>query len=203
MFGEGGKREEIVWYSSLVAGGILGSYLAFNHPSQLFVPFCVAGSAPISYFVLVGYWEKRHNISAAIRSWLQHIFFYGFGISMAATLLGGTVVAVNWFLYRLPGKYSNWLSLAVLPIGYSVHYFKRRNLRLYGTIEVIVGVATALGSTVRGTLQPTQGLAIIGAIYVVGRGFNNISEAKQKPKNPNGVAPSQLPLPLVSSDPQN
>lgn len=95
-------------------------------------------------------------------------------------LIGITTAGVNWILYRLPGKYLNWISVGVLPLGYLAHQFKQRRLRWYGIVEILVGFATALGAMSKGSFQPTQGLALIGATYVVARGFNNVADARRK-----------------------
>jgi len=62
----------------------------------------------------------------------------------------------------------------------TAHYFRTRNLRVYGMSEILLGVATAFGVTIESQFQPTQALAIIGATYVVARGFNNVAEARHK-----------------------
>jgi hypothetical protein len=113
------------------------------------------------------------------------------GTYLAAAVVGVVGDGVNNLLYALPGKYLNWMAIAVLPIGYAAHVFKGRNQELYGTIEVLVGFATALGSTSRTDFHAPQGLAILGAVYVVARGFNNVSEARRK--NNSGV--TALPSP--------
>jgi hypothetical protein len=106
--------------------------------------------------------------------------------SLMLGMIAGTGATAMLFeiLWNLPGKYLNWLALAVLPLGYGTYHFKNKNQLLYGTVEVLMGVATALGATARPEFHATQGLTTIGAIYIVARGFNNISEARQKAVGP-------------------
>jgi hypothetical protein len=41
-------------------------------------------------------------------------------------------------------------------------------------------VITAFGTTVKAQWGPTQGLAVLGAIYVVSRGYGNIADGERK-----------------------
>jgi hypothetical protein len=115
-------------------------------------------------------------------------FVFTFPFFIAAIMVGITARTINLFVYQLPGEYMNWLAVGVLPIGYGAHYFRTRNLRVYGMSEILLGVSTAFGVTIRPHFQPTQALTLIGATYVVARGFNNVAEARLKATS--GVEPS-------------
>lgn len=99
-------------------------------------------------------------------------------LSAAAVAFVGKLV--NIILYHLPGQYVNWVAIGVVPLGYLAHRFKSANPLLYGIVEVLVGLATALGATSRTAFGATQALAVIGSTYVVARGFNNVSHAQKQ-----------------------
>jgi hypothetical protein len=127
-----------------------------------------------------------------VRMKFPWIFTFLLGVIASENLVALTAAVLS----SLPGKYLNWLALAVLPIGYGAHYFKKLNQLVYGTVEILVGAATALGSTARPEFHSAQGLTIIGAIYIVARGFNNISEARSKQKtSADKTGLSSLPQP--------
>jgi hypothetical protein len=99
-----------------------------------------------------------------------------------AVAVGGICKGINLLLYHLPGKYENWIACLVFPLGYIAHNFKKVKLFYYGVSEVLVGVGGAFGVTLNQRFGPVQGLAIMSAIYLVARGFNNISDAREKGK---------------------
>lgn len=98
------------------------------------------------------------------------------------------VVGANTLFYRLPGKYFNMIAVAALPVGYFAYRFKRFNQTLYGIVEIMAGVATAFGSTlaVKQEFDAAKGLAVLSAMYVVARGFNNIHDHQNQNRNPDG-----------------
>lgn len=101
-------------------------------------------------------------------------------IELSAVVVAFTGKLLNLLFYRLPGQYVNWIAVAVVPLGYAAHRFKSANQLYYGIIEVLVGLATALAATSRTRFGAVQALAVIGATYVVARGFNNVTDAGKK-----------------------
>jgi hypothetical protein len=92
------------------------------------------------------------------------------------------IIAVlgNAFLGHVPGHHLNWIAFFVWPVGWVAFRFKQFNQKYYGMLEIVVGVSTALGTTMKGAFGLTQGLAVMGAVYVVSRGYSNITEAEKK-----------------------
>jgi hypothetical protein len=188
--------------SGLVLGSAIGAYLAFAH-GNIAIWLAAVMALPTARLLIIEH--KRGLYKRAARSneaprlavfshWFLFVsqFIYAMGISSAIVgLIGTTVDCVS---FRLPGKYVNLMAFAVLPVGYAAHRFKKQNQLRYGVVEVLTGMATAIGATARTEFQPTQALAIIGAIYVVARGFNNISDARPKAVATSPVAPT-APLP--------
>jgi len=148
-----------------------------------------AGGIALTFAVLlIASWFKYDSVTGQDYSGrLLKLFLQVWFGTISFLLVGAVTIGVNWVLYRVPGKYSNWMSLAVVPVGYFAHRFKQWNLLRYGMVEVLVGFSTALGATTKGGLQPTQGLAVIGATYVVARGFSNISDARKKAAEASGT----------------
>jgi hypothetical protein len=72
------------------------------------------------------------------------------------------MVIGNALFDRAPGHYLNWIAVVVWPVGWAAFRFKQFNQKHYGIVEIVVGVLTALGTTVRGTFGPTQGTGSIG-----------------------------------------
>ena len=137
-----------------------------------------------AYMVILGFLPDR--ISDKIPDYVVAALSFNLGIWLAFTLFFFTslaAVGINKLFYKLPGKYFNYVALSVLPAGYIIHRFKRFNQTYYGTVEVLFGIATGMGTTLGiKVFGAAQGIAIMGAVYVVARGFNNIYEAR-KPKN--------------------
>jgi predicted membrane channel-forming protein YqfA (hemolysin III family) len=75
------------------------------------------------------------------------------------------------------------VAIVVIGLGVAAHKFKRRNQRLYGVCEIIfgstsaIGIASGLSST--GVLF-SRWAALAGCVYVVARGLNNCTEAREK-----------------------
>jgi len=106
------------------------------------------------------------------------LYFGSFAYSaVVLTLVGG----LHHLVYSLPAAGLNWLAVLVFPGGCLAARLKRRNQHQYGRVEIAVGVLTALSTINSGTkFEPIQLLTIIGALYVVARGFGNIYEAEAK-----------------------
>jgi hypothetical protein len=79
-----------------------------------------------------------------------------------------------------PGHDLNWIAVVVWPVGWAAYQFKKYNSAYYGAVEIMVGVITAFATTVKGQFGAAQGLAILGAMYVVSRGYGNIADAAKR-----------------------
>jgi hypothetical protein len=90
------------------------------------------------------------------------------------------MVVGNAVFHIVPGHYWNWIAVAVWPIGWAAFRLKQFNQIYYGAVEIVAGVITAFGTTVKGQWGPTQGLAVLGAMYVVSRGYGNIADGTRK-----------------------
>jgi hypothetical protein len=157
------------------AGAIAGGILAFSSFRVMLVTSGAMALAGIGFSGLVD-WIHQKQFSY----FLEKSAVWAFTFVVAACTVTWAGQAINFGLYRMPGRYLNWAAFLVLPAGYSAHQFKKRSQALYGLIEILVGVSTAFGSTARTSFGTPQGLAIIGAVYIVARGFNNFSESAKK-----------------------
>jgi len=163
-----------------MVGSFVGGLEAFVHPSAVPVTIVCTGTATALLGAparsILGT-ERYERLRA--HSWLI-VFFLLSGELTASAAVGGTATLLNWLMYHMPGQYVNWAAVAVLPLGYVAHLFKKGSPYHYGIVEIVAGVATAFGVTIHAQFQPVQILTIIGAIYVVARGFNNVAEARKK-----------------------
>jgi hypothetical protein len=90
------------------------------------------------------------------------------------------MVVGNAVFHLAPGHYLNWIAVLVWPIGWAASRLRQFNQIYYGIVEIGAGVITAFGTTVKGQWGPTQGLAVLGAMYVVSRGYGNIADGTRK-----------------------
>lgn len=90
------------------------------------------------------------------------------------------IVIGNALFHYAPGHNLNWIAVVVCPIGWAAYQFKRYNSAYYGIVEIVVGVATAFATTLKGRFGATQLLAIVGAIYIVSRGCCDIADASKR-----------------------
>jgi hypothetical protein len=134
-----------------------------------------------AYIITIGFvphrfWDKIPKYAVTVGH-----FNIGIWLGISVVLLTFAVtLAMNKFFYKLPGKYFNYIAISALPIGYAIHRFKRFNQIYYGAVEILFGIATAAGTTLGiKNFGGAQGITIMGAIYVVARGFNNIYDAQQ------------------------
>lgn len=75
----------------------------------------------------------------------------------------------------------------VFFIGFAASKFKLRSKLHYGIVEVLFGVISSIAIVSRVNFTPlpvsqmtlAQVAALVGSVYVVARGFNNIHEAKK------------------------
>jgi hypothetical protein len=71
----------------------------------------------------------------------------------------------------------------IVSLGLFAHWFKARNQRLYGIVEVLFGSLSAFAiafSLSSDNISLTEYASLIGSSYVVARGVNNMSEAKRR-----------------------
>jgi uncharacterized membrane protein len=69
-----------------------------------------------------------------------------------------------------------FVALFITALGFGAHYFKRKNQRWYGNVEVVVGFLTALfiaGTLKPGSLDLSKWATLAGAAYVIARGLGN------------------------------
>ncbi len=91
------------------------------------------------------------------------------------------MLVANQLFSGAPGRYWNWLAVLVLPVGFTAAWYKKKNQLRYGTIEVVAGVLTAFAATFQQKdFDSPRALTVVGAAYVVARGFGNIKEARDK-----------------------
>jgi len=71
--------------------------------------------------------------------------------------------------------------LGVVVVGTFAHWFKKKNQKWYGVVEVVFGVASAGSISFRMMPGPlfTQWATLAGCVYVIARGLNNVAEAKR------------------------
>jgi len=120
--------------------------------------------------------DGRKDASIALRSLLSLTI-------VGAVLIWFPMIIMvigNALFERAPGHYLNWIAVVVWPVGWAAFRFKQFNQKYYGVLEIVVGVVTAFGTTTKGAFGPTQALAVLGAMYVVSRGYGNITEAEKK-----------------------
>lgn len=80
------------------------------------------------------------------------------------------------------------VAVVVITAGFGAHRFKQASKLLYGYHEILFGVLSSVLVVSRinfaaiefRNLSLAQYGTLVGAAYVVGRGFNNVSEAKQE-----------------------
>lgn len=76
------------------------------------------------------------------------------------------------------------IATGAVILGYAAHAFKQRNKKLYGRCEVVFAILYAIKSSdsIDGTRLNQLALwtAVLGSMYVVARGLNNISDAKKE-----------------------
>jgi hypothetical protein len=85
---------------------------------------------------------------------------------------------------RTIGTYLTHLIIGavVVFLGIAAHWFKGKNQRWYGMVEVLFGSISGFGIALN--ISPrnswlTQGAALVGCAYVIARGLNNIADAKK------------------------
>jgi hypothetical protein len=77
------------------------------------------------------------------------------------------------------------VALAVIAFGWLAYWYKGQNQFIYGLIEVLVAMATAMTSTFGITSNRetfTRVATIVGCVYIVSRGFENMNKAIEETK---------------------
>jgi len=75
------------------------------------------------------------------------------------------------------------IGAGIVSLGLFAHWFKGKNQRVYGIIEVLFGSLSAFAiafSLPGDQISLTEYASLIGSSYVVARGMNNMSEAKMR-----------------------
>jgi hypothetical protein len=75
------------------------------------------------------------------------------------------------------------ISVIVMTAGAGAAVFKQKNQTWYGLVEWVFGICA--GFAIAFTMSPTkplstQWITLIGCVYVIARGFNNMIESEQK-----------------------
>lgn len=134
-------------------------------------------------------WEAENpQPPSAPTSWIGDLLVFAFALVFLFIYIGVSrffsIPSVKQYL----GTYwsRGLLVLAVAAAGYTAFRFKRGRQIWYGRVEVAFGVASCIKVALTSPIQDSllvQWSALIGCIYVISRGFNNISDARlnQKP----------------------
>ena len=75
------------------------------------------------------------------------------------------------------------IGAGIVSLGLFAHWFKGKNQRLYGIIEVLFGSLSAFAiafSLPSDNISLTEYASLVGSSYVVARGMSNMSEAKRR-----------------------
>lgn len=78
-----------------------------------------------------------------------------------------------------------FISVLIIALGFVAHYFKKKNQKVYGNVEIIVGGLTALvvaGTLRRGNQDLSKWATLAGAAYVIARGLGNRDDAMKDSK---------------------
>ena len=98
------------------------------------------------------------------------------------TIIGMGSVVFKW-LVRTFGIHLAQFAIfcGVVAVGAFAHWFKQKNQKWYGVVEVAFGAASAGSVSFRMMPGPlfAQWATLAGCAYVIARGLNNISQAKQ------------------------
>jgi uncharacterized membrane protein len=79
------------------------------------------------------------------------------------------------------------VALVISALGLGAHYFKTKNQKWYGIVEVIFGTVTAFlvaGTLAPGKLDLSKWATLAGTSYVIARGWGNYGEGKRKVNGP-------------------
>jgi hypothetical protein len=103
------------------------------------------------------------------------------GIAEVVQLAGPFIVRAYLFsIQRLGGQNTEVvIGVAVLISGIAAFFFKLKHQRAYGAVEVLFGGVAAVVTARQmkaATNWTPQITALIGAVYIVSRGLNNISD---------------------------
>ena len=165
------------WVFAIVVGGMAG-FIVTCFLLHVGIWWGVAAVMPGFGILLLEHQASTGNKNAAIA--LRSL--------VSLTLVGAAfiwfpmiiMVVGNVVFHFVPGHYLNWIAVVVWPVGWAAFRLKQFNPIYYGVIEIMVGVITAFGTTVKGQWGPAQGLAVLGAMYVVSRGYGNLAEGTRK-----------------------
>jgi hypothetical protein len=98
------------------------------------------------------------------------------------TIVGMGSVAFRWLAKTFGIHLAQFAIFAgVVAVGTFAHWFKKKNQKWYGVVEVAFGTASAGSISFRMMPGPlfAQWATLAGCAYVITRGLNNISDAKR------------------------
>jgi hypothetical protein len=115
------------------------------------------------------------------RFWLIAMFFVAWCIAIVLRLAALMLPAI--FQTANVHKVQATVAAGIVAAGFLAFEFKRWNQLWYGTVEVGFGIASAFllaFSTMPSEMHLTQWASLVGCAFVVGRGRNNVEEARAK-----------------------
>jgi hypothetical protein len=136
--------------------------------------------------------EKLKDRLRAVRrvvGWAEEIavfigLFFGLAVFLE-TLIGMVLASVRWLIHGFGGLGAKIIiTAAVLGVGALAHWFKKKNQRAYGFVEVLFGLAAA-ANIVFSKASPkdlllAQWAGLVACTYVVARGLNNRFEGEAR-----------------------
>jgi len=134
---------------------------------------------------------KTQRVTDAIHSVYRVLANIGvaIGFLLAVGVFIETVIGMGSLVFRWLARIfgihvaQSAIFLVVIIVGTFAHWFKKKNQKWYGLVEVVFGAASAGSISFRMTPGPplfTQWATLAGCAYVIARGLNNVSEAKRK-----------------------
>jgi 4-hydroxybenzoate polyprenyltransferase len=85
--------------------------------------------------------------------------------------------AFNWVLNKLGLQFTQLLiAFLIMGIGTGAYFFKRKNQKWYGIVEILIGFLSAVvvaGSLLPHKLDLAKWATLAGSAYVVARGLEN------------------------------
>jgi hypothetical protein len=116
-------------------------------------------------------------------SWIPEILVF-IGLFFALAIFLETLIEIVLALARALTRGFGIITVAVLGTGALAHWFKKKNQKAYGFVEVLFGLAAAANivfskSSPRDLLL-VQWAGLVACTYVVARGLNNRFEGEAR-----------------------